>query len=75
MLDEVDLVDDVDQMLRFGDAPEHLVGTDAQLPAACTDVAEHQQIRFVQIEVRSVWIGVVVAEERGDRDTLANDVL
>ena len=40
MFDEIDLVDDIDQVLRFGDAPEHLIDAHAQFPFAVADFAE-----------------------------------
>ena len=53
VLDEVDLVDDVDETLRLGDSPEHLSGAQANLPAACTDVTEEQQLGLPHVEVRA----------------------
>ena len=49
MLDEVGLVDDVDQVLRFGDAPEHAVHAQAQLPFPSAGFAEHEKIGLAQI--------------------------
>ena len=40
MFDEIDLIDYIDQVLRFGDAPEHLIDAHAQLPFAVADSAE-----------------------------------
>lgn len=40
MFDEIDLVDDIDQVLRFGYSPEHLIDAHAQLPFAVANFAE-----------------------------------
>ena len=49
MFEEVDLVDDIDQVLRFGNAPEHPVHAQPHLPFALAELAEQQSIRFPQI--------------------------
>ena len=64
VLHEVDLVDDVDQALRFNDSPEHLTCAEARFPAAAAGVTEQQKIGFPHIEVGTARIRVVVAEER-----------
>ena len=74
MLDEVDLVDDIDQVLRFGDAPEQLVDAQAQLPTALADFAEQQQVRFVHIEVGAARVGIVVAKEGRKSEASAVDI-
>ena len=40
VFDEVDLVDDIDQMARFGDPPEHTVDAQAQFPFIIAEVPE-----------------------------------
>ena len=64
MVDQVGLVDDVDQMARFGDAPEHPVDAEAQFPFAAAQRAAQQQIGFAQIAMGAGRVGGVVAEER-----------
>ena len=64
MFYEVNLVDDIDQMLRFSDSPKHPVYAQTQLPLIITDFAEQQKIGFPQIEVRASWVRMVVAKER-----------
>ena len=64
MVDQVGLVDDVDQMARFGDAPEHPVDAEAQFPFAAAQRAAQQQIGFAQIAMGAGRVGGVGAEER-----------
>ena len=69
MLDEVGLVDDVDEVLRFGDAPEHAVHAQAQLPFPAAGFTEHEKVGLAQICVGAARIRAVVAEKRRDRET------
>ena len=69
MVDQVGLVDDVDQMARFGDAPEHPVDAEAQFPFAAAQRAAQQQIGFAQIAMGAGRVGGVVAEERRQGET------
>ena len=63
MFDEVGLVDDIDQVVRFYDTPEHLIEAEAQLPLVIANFAEQQQIGFTQVGMGTVRIRGVVAEK------------
>ena len=64
MLDEIGLVDDIDRIAGFGDAPEHPVDAQAQLPLAVAGLSEQQQIGFAQIDMGALGVAGVVAQER-----------
>ena len=51
MFHEVGLVDDVDEVLRFRDAPEHAVHAQPQLPFPVAGFTEHQKVGFAQVGV------------------------
>ena len=76
VFDEIDLVDDVDEVLRLGDAPEHSVDAQPQLPlAGAAHRAEQQHVRLVQVPVRAVGVGRVVPKERRHRQASPGTVL
>ena len=75
VFDQVGLVDDIDQVARFGDPPEHTVHTQAQLPFVVADLAVHQNIGFAQVEVRALGVGAVIAKERCQVEASAPVVL
>ena len=75
MFNEIDLVDDIDQALRFDHAPEHLVHTQAQFPFIITDAAEQQQIGFTQVYVGTARVRGVVTKKRRQGEASALDVL
>ena len=66
MLNEVDLIDDVDQVLRFGDAPKDAISAQAQFPLVVPNVAEQQQIGFAHVEVGTLGVPGIVAKERNE---------
>ena len=69
MAGQVGLVDDVDQMARFGDAPEHPVDAQAQFPFAAAQRAAQQQIGLAQVAMAAGRVGGVGAEERHQGET------
>ena len=69
MAGQVGLVDDVDQMARFGDAPEHPVDAQAQFPFAAAQRAAQQQIGLAQIALAARRVGGVGAQERRQGET------
>ena len=64
MFEEVDLVDDVDQVLRFGHAPEHPVHAKPQFPFTLAQLAVQQSIRFPQVPVGADRVHAVVTKKR-----------
>ena len=75
MLDQVGLVDDVHQVARFGDSPEHPVRAETQLPFAVAELAEYKQVGFTHVEMGAARVRAVVAEERRQGDASALGVL
>ena len=68
---QVDLVDDVDQVMEFGDAPEHPVDAEPRLPLAVAELAEQQEVGLAQVGVGPVGVRAVVAVMRCQRNTSA----
>ena len=68
-------LDDIDQVLRFGDPPEHPGDARPQLPFAVADFSEQQQVGFTQIRMGAAGVGAVVAQERGQSQASAPGVL
>ena len=68
VVDQVDLIDDVHQMMEFGDAPEHLVDAQPGFPFALAELAEQQEIGLAQIGMGALRIGAVVAVIRCQRE-------
>ena len=75
MLDEIHLVDDIDQALRFDHAPEYLVDPQAQFPIVIAHVPEHQQVGFTQVHVGTSRVRCIVTEERRQCEAPARDIL
>ena len=46
VFDDIDLIDDIDQMIRFDDTPKYPVDADAQFPFVLPEFAEQQKIRL-----------------------------
>ena len=74
-LDEIGLVDDIDQMTRFGNAPKHLVDAGAQFPFAVLEFAEEQAVGLADIPMGAARIGAVPAQKRFQHEAFAGLVL
>ena len=68
IFDEVGLIDDIDQIARFRDAPEHPVDSEANLPFTFAQRAVQQQVGFAQVGVGQGPVRGVETEERSDGD-------
>src|SRR5690606_31687695 len=64
---QVDLVDDVDQVNGFGDAPEHLVDPGPQLPVPFDAVP----VEFADISVGALAVVLVPAQDGGEGEAVA----
>ena len=65
---KIGLVDDIDQMNRFGDPPEHLVETDLDFPI----VLQEPVFEFAHVKMGAPVIAQVEAGERfGDKPFVA----
>ena len=63
MFNEIDLVDDIDQALRFDQPPEHLVHAQPQFPFIVTNAAEQQQVGFTQVHVGTARVRDIVTKK------------
>ncbi len=75
VFDKIHVVEDIHQVLGFGDAPEDLRDTGTQLPQIAADVAEQEKIRLAQVKMGASRIGIVVPQERCEREAPASGVL
>ncbi|MDA0229775.1 MAG: hypothetical protein O3B21_06255 [Proteobacteria bacterium] len=74
-LHQIGLVDDIDQMTRFGNAPKHLVDAGAQFPLAVLEFTEEQAIGLANVPMGAPCIGAVVAKKRFENEALTGLVL
>ena len=63
ILDEVGLVDDVDEMARFGHPPEDVINAKAQFPLLIFNLTNKQEICLAQIAVAAFRVAAVVSIE------------
>ncbi len=67
VFNRIGLVDDVHQMARFGDAPEHAMGADQHLPVHAAVAV----MRFAHVEMRAPIIVEIETTERHEVQRLA----